>query len=147
MTGCGWLWLYAGAALMLLELASPGFVMFFFGLAAATVGLVRFGLGEAFTLTWQLAAFSLLSVVYIAVLRRALKKVFTGETVTAKTDFNNEYVGRVGKVTVAIEPPLSGRAEIGDAEWTATADAPIAVGATVKVISQNNLTMKVEVMK
>lgn len=147
MTSCGWLWLYAGAALMLLELASPGFVLFFFGLAAATVGLIRFGLGESFTATWQIAAFSLLSVVYLTVLRRYAKKVFTGETVEAGTDFNNEYVGRVGKVTEAINPPLTGRAEIGDAEWTASADAPIAAGTTVKVISQNNLTMKVEEVK
>ena len=147
MTSCGWLWLYAGAALMLLELASPGFVLFFFGLAAATVGLIRFGFGEAFSATWQIAAFSLLSIVYLTVLRRYAKKIFTGETVKTGTDFNNEYVGRVGKVTTAVNPPLTGRVEIGDAEWTALADAPIAVGVTVKVISQNNLTMKVEEVK
>ena len=70
MFSCGWLWLYAGAILMLMEILAPGFVIFFFGLAAATVGLVRFAVGDAFTLTWQLAAFSALSIVYILVLRR-----------------------------------------------------------------------------
>jgi len=144
MTGCGWLWLYAGAFLMLLELILPGFVMFFFGLSAATVGLVRLGLGEAFSGTWQMIAFSAFSVVYILVLRRWLKGIFSGKTVEGETDFNNEFVGRCGKVTVAIEPPLSGRVEIGDAEWTAVADAPIAAGANVKVVVQENLTMRVE---
>lgn len=143
MTGCGWLWLYLGALLMLAELAAPGFVIFFFGLSAATVGLLRFAFGDAFTLTWQLAAFSALSVVYIAVLRRALKKVFTGETEKAKTDFNNEYVGRTGRVTAPVEPPLAGRVEIGDAEWTAVAESAIPVGADVRVVAQNNLTMTV----
>ena len=52
MTSCSWLWLYAGAFLMLLELLAPGFVIFFFGLSAATVGLCRAAFGEAFTLTW-----------------------------------------------------------------------------------------------
>lgn len=47
-------------------------------------------------------------------------------------------------MTVAIEPPLSGRVEIGDAEWTAASDAPVAVGANVKVVAQDNLTMRVE---
>ncbi|MGN0853889.1 MAG: NfeD family protein [Kiritimatiellia bacterium] len=147
MTGCGWTWLYIGAGLMLLELASPGFVIFFFGLAAATVGLIRFGVGDSFSPVWQLAAFSILSILYLLVLRRYVKRVFSGATRDTKADFDNEYVGRAGKVTAAIAPPLTGRVELGDAEWTATADAPIAVGTTVKVISQNNLTMKVEEIK
>ena len=141
------MWMYFGAFLMLMELLAPGFVIFFFGLSAATVGLCRFAFGEAFTLTWQLAAFSAFSIVYLVVLRRWLKKTFLGGKEETKTDFDNEYVGRVGKVTQAIDPPLTGRVEIGDAEWTAAADAPVAQGATVEVVSQNNLTMKVKEVK
>ena len=62
MTSCAWLWLYVGAFLMLAELLLPGFVIFFFGLSAATVGLLRFALGDTFTLTWQLAAFSAFTI-------------------------------------------------------------------------------------
>ena len=29
----GWIWLYVGAGLMLAEILTPGFVMFFFGLS------------------------------------------------------------------------------------------------------------------
>ncbi len=141
------MWLYFGAFLMLMELLAPGFVIFFFGLSAATVGLCRFAFGEAFTFTWQLAAFSAFSILYLVVLRRWLKKTFLGGRVETKTDFDNEYVGRAGKVTEAINPPLTGRIEIGDAEWTASAESPIPVGATVEVLSQNNLTMKVKEVK
>ena len=144
MTSWEWLWLYLGAFLMLMELLAPGFVVFFFGLSAATVGLCRFALGDSFTLTWQLAAFSAFSILYLVVLRRWLKKLFAGGRVETKTDFDNEYVGRVGCVTEEIKPPLSGRVMIGDAEWTASADVPIAPGATIEVVSRNNLTMKVE---
>ena len=146
MTTCAWLWIYAGAALMLLELVAPGFVLCFFGLSAATVGVLRFAFGEAFTPTWQLAAFSAVSVLYIALLRRYLKKVFVGGKVETKTDFDNESVGRTGRVTAAINPPLTGRVMIGDAEWTAAAAAPVPVGADVKVVAQNNLTMTVEAL-
>lgn len=146
MLTCAWLWIYAGAALMLLELIAPGFILCFFGLSAATVGVLRFAFGDSFTPTWQLAAFSAFSVLYIVVLRHYLKKVFVGGKVETRTDFDNESVGRVGRVTEAIDPPRTGRVLLGDSEWTATADAPIAAGTDVKVISQNNLTMKVEVI-
>ena len=143
MTTCAWLWIYVGAALMLLELFVPGFVLCFFGLSAATVGVLRFAFGEAFSPTLQLAAFSVLSVLYIVLLRRYLTKVFVGGKVETKTDFDNESVGRIGKVTAAITPPLTGRVMIGDAEWTASSDAPVEQGADVRVVSQSNLTMHV----
>ena len=144
MLTCAWLWVYAGSALMLLELIAPGFILCFFGLSAATVGVLRFAFGEAFTLTWQLASFSAFSILYIVLLRQYLKKVFVGGKVETKTDFDNESVGRIGQVTTAINPPLAGRILLGDAEWTAEADEPIAVGANVRVIAQQNLTMRVE---
>ena len=144
MTSCAWLWIYAGAALMLLELVAPGFVLCFFGLSAATVGVLKFAFGEAFTPTWQLAAFSGLSILYIVLLRRYLTKVFVGGKVETKTDFDNESVGRVGRLTAAIQPPLTGRVLLGDSEWTAEAERPIAAGANVRVVAQQNLTMKVE---
>ena len=144
MLTCAWLWIYAGAALMLMELIAPGFVLCFFGLSAATVGVLRFAFGEAFTPTWQLAAFSAFSILYIVLLRQYLKKVFVGGKVETKTDFDNESVGRIGQVTTAINPPLAGRILLGDAEWTAEADEPIDVGSNVKVVAQSNLTMRVE---
>ena len=144
MTTCAWMWIYAGSALVLLELVAPGFVLCFFGLSAVTVGALRFALGEAFDATWQMAAFSAFSVLYILVLRRFLKKVFVGGKVETKTDFDNESVGRTGTVVEAIRPPLAGRILLGDAEWTAVADQAIDSGANVRVVAQNNLTMTVE---
>ncbi len=132
---------------MLMELLAPGFVIFFFGLSAATVGLCRAAFGESFDLTWQLAAFSVFSILYLVIVRRYLKKIFQGEKGCANTDFDHEHVGRVGKVTQPIEPPLNGRIVLGDAEWSAEADVAIPGGASVRVISQNNLTLKVEVVQ
>ena len=144
MTGCAWIWMYIGAFLMLAELLLPGFVIFFFGLSAATVGLLRFALGDTFTLTWQLAAFSAFTILYLAVLRRVLTKLFSGSVERSSADLDRSAVGRIGQVTAEIAPPKTGRVMIGDAEWTAVASSRIAAGADVKVVGQDNLTMTVE---
>lgn len=141
---CGWLWMYLGAVLMLMELLAPGFVVFFFGLSAATVGMLRFAFDGWFDLTWQLSAFSVLSVLYIIFLRRWMQKIFAGKVETSGADLENPNLGRLGKVTTPIRPPLTGRVMVGDAEWSAEADAPVEAGANVRVIAQNNLTIKVE---
>ncbi len=135
--------MYVGAFLMLAEIISPGFVIFFFGLSAMTVGVCRFAFGDAFTLAWQLAAFSAFSILYRVTLRRLLKRLFTGEITESGVDFNRESVGRIAKVVTAIRPPLAGRILLGDAEWSASADTEIPEGADVRVVAQDNLTMKV----
>lgn len=143
MTSCAWLWIYLGAFLMLLELVAPGFVLCFVGLAAGTVGILRGLFGDAFGLSWQLGVFSLASILYIAVIRRALKGVFVGRVQTS-SDLECESVGRTARVTEAIEPPKTGRVLLGDAEWTAVSSVPLAVGCDVKIVSQENLTLRVE---
>lgn len=143
MTTCAWIWMYVGAGLMLLELLAPGFVIFFFGLAAASVGLCRFWLGETLDTTWQLIAFSAFSIFYLAVLRRWLKSVFTGVKSVSDENFDSDYIGRIGRVTSEIVPPMPGRVMLGDAEWTAESEVALAVGREVRVVSQKNLTMRV----
>lgn len=140
----GWIWLYIGGFLMLAELLAPGFVVFFFGLAAATVGLFILFLPESFHLgpAWQLALFSFFSILYLVTLRRYVKSVFLGDTADAKT-LGGEYVGRLGRVVAAIRPDVPGRVIVGDSEWTASATQAIAEGTEVKVVSQENLTFTV----
>lgn len=144
MFSCGWLWLYFGAFLMFAELLAPGFVLFFFGLSAATVGACRLLIGEAFSTSWQLATFSVFSLVYLLLLRRWMKGLFSGFTSTSVTKFGHESAGRIGKVVKAIDPPIKGRVLIGDAEWDAIADTAIGEGVDVRVIESENLTMRVE---
>ena len=137
-----WLWMYAGAFLMLAELASPGFVVFFFGLAAATVSMLKW-IFPALPLWGQLAAFSVLSILYLLVLRKYLKKVFTGDKQESPS-IDNEYIGRVGRVVEVVRPDVPGRILLGDAEWTAKAATRLEPGTEVRVVSQENLTLAVE---
>ena len=137
-----WLWMYAGAFLMLAELASPGFVVFFFGLAAATVSLLKW-MFPSLPLWGQLAAFSVLSILYLLVLRKYLKKVFTGDKQESPS-IDNEYIGRVGRVVEVVRPDVPGRILLGDAEWTAKAATRLEPGTEVRVVAQENLTFTVE---
>ena len=132
---------------MLMELMAPGFIVFFFGMSACTVGICRFIFGEAFTLTWQISAFSAFSVLYIVLLRRLVKGVFVGDkSVGGEQLEGGGLAGRIGRVTEPIGEGLPGRVIVGDAEWSAVADSPIPAGTDVKVVSQKNLTIKVEVL-
>ena len=137
-----WIWLYVGAFLMLAELASPGFVVFFFGLAAVTVSVLRW-IFPALPLWGQLAAFSVLSIFYLLVLRRYIKSVFMGEK-DESPSIDNEYVGRVGRVVDVVCPDVPGRILLGDAEWTAKAATRLEAGTEVRVVAQENLTLRGE---
>ena len=141
----GWMWLYVGAGLMLAEILMPGFVVFFFGLSAATLGALILVLLDAFhlTLAWQLALFSLFSVVYLVTLRRYLKSVFLGDSEDMLSS-SDEFAGRTGEIVKAITPGVPGRVLVGDAEWDAVAVEPIAAGFKVKILSRKNLTLTVE---
>ncbi len=136
-----WLWLYAGAALMLMEIMVPGFVIFFFGLAAATVGLLLFVVDLSATM--QAALFSVVTILYLVTLRRVVKSVFLGDS-EKTADAVSEYVGRVGSVVATIRPEVPGRILLGDAEWTAVATERLEPGTEVRVTAQRNLTLTVE---
>ena len=127
---------------MLAELISPGFVIFFFGLGAATVAVCKWAI-PGLSLAWQLALFSIFSIVYLVLLRRWVKNVFRGETDAISEKIESEYVGRIGKVIEATRPDVPGRIVLGDAEWAAISEQPIDVGTTVKVVKQANLTFTV----
>lgn len=139
-----WIWLYIGSALMILELISPGFVIFFFGLAAATTGVLTMFAGDAFTMMWQLLAFAGFSIVYLVFLRRAVKKVFSGSVEKSASNFEDDFPGKIAVVTEDINMPLSGRVMLGDSEWTAVSDTSIEKGVNVRVVVRDNLTLKVE---
>ncbi len=141
----GWIWLYIGAGLMLAEIMMPGFVVFFFGLSAATLGALILVLPDQFclTLAWQLALFSLFSVVYLVTLRRYLKNVFLGDS-EDRLSASDEFAGRVGEAVDAIEPGIPARVTLGDAQWDAVSAEHIDAGAKVRVLSRRNLTLTVE---
>ena len=144
-TAAAWIWLYIGSFLMLAEIVSPGFVIFFFGLGAATVAVCKWAF-PSLSLAWQLALFSITSIIYLLVLRRYMKKLFMGDAENSP-GLASEFVGRVGRVIETIRPEVPGRIELGEVEWKASAGERLEPGTEVKVVAQDNLTMRVEAIR
>ena len=135
-------WMYFGVALILFEIMTPGLVSLFFGLAALTVALVTWlmpPLGQG----WQWIGFSVFSVLYIVLLRKSLKRVFSGDREVSDNP-GDEYTGKRAVVTEAVAPNKPGRVEFCGTAWTAEADCELEVGASVRIIDHKNLTFKVE---
>ncbi len=135
-------WLYLGVALILFEVMTPGLVSIFFGLAALTVALAVWlvsGIGQG----WQWIAFSVFSVLYIFLLRKSLKRIFSGDREVSDSP-GDEYTGKLAVVTVAVAPNKPGRVELGGTTWTAEAECELAAGTSVRIVGKKNLTFKIE---
>ncbi|MEI7900956.1 MAG: NfeD family protein [bacterium] len=135
-------WLFLGVGLIILEVMTPGLVSIFFGLAALMVALVAW-LVPAFGQGWQWLAFSVFSVLFIFLLRKSLKKVFSGEREVSDSP-SDEFSGKMAVVVEAVAPNKPGRVEFCGSNWTAEAGNALPAGASVRIISRKNLTLKVE---
>jgi len=135
-------WLYAGIALIVLEVMTPGLVSIFFGLSALVLALITW----LFPDTPQIAQwlmFSVFSILFIALLRKILKKTFSG-TSQVTEDMFDAFSGKRAVVVEAISPTYPGRVEFNGSDWTAEAEEKVDVGAPVRIKSKKNLTLYVE---
>ncbi|HRR34919.1 MAG TPA: NfeD family protein [Kiritimatiellia bacterium] len=135
-------WLYFGVALILVEVMTPGLVSLFFGLAALTLALVVW-LVPGLAQIWQWMLFSVLSVLYIVLLRKSLKSIFGGTREVSENP-DDAFTGKLAVVTQAIAPDKPGRVELSGTTWIAESKCAFDVGASVRVIGKTNLTLLVE---
>jgi membrane protein implicated in regulation of membrane protease activity len=135
-------WLYFAVALIIFEVMTPGLVSLFFGLSALSVALIAW-LFPSLAQGWQWIAFSVFSILYILLLRKSLKKVFSGDKEISET-LNDEFAGKLAIVAEPVAPNKPGRVEFCGSTWDAEADAEFPAGASVRIVSKKNLTLKVE---
>ena len=134
-------WLYAGVALIVLEVMTPGLVSLFFGLSALTVALLVWlfpSLGQG----WQWLMFSLFSVVYILLLRKSLKKVFSGDR-EVSAGVNDEFTGKLAVVVEKVGPNRPGRVEFAGSTWKAESDQVLEAGTPARILGKQNLTVRI----
>ncbi len=138
------IWILVCIALLILEFAIPGLIVFFFGVGAGIVALVC--LIFPIDLNVQLLIFIISSVALLLALRRWLKGVFLGHTASKqnlKQDFN-EFVGERVVVKTAITPKAGGRVELHGTSWQAEAEMEIPEGTIVEIVARENITLKVK---
>jgi membrane protein implicated in regulation of membrane protease activity len=134
-----WSWLIIGAVLLALELAAPGNVFVWFGIAAMLTGVL-----DLFTeLSWQIDL--LVFVVLAAVLAVAGRRYFARpEEAGEQPLLNARAVRLVGGVHVLSEPIVNGtgRIRIDDTNWRiAGTDAPS--GTRVKITGVDGAVLTV----
>lgn len=136
-----WYWWVVGGVLVLLEVAVPGFVLIWLGLAAFATGALLW-LAPELGWPWQLAAFSLLTLGFLGgwlgwKRRRTLA--------TDEPFLNRRAQSYIGEVLVLVEPIRQGRgkARVGDTVWPVRGpDLPI--DARVRVVGVRDGTLLVE---
>jgi membrane protein implicated in regulation of membrane protease activity len=136
-------WIFLGIGLLILEVMTPGLVSLFFGLSALTVALCAWLLPLSQALQWLF--FSVFSIMYILLLRKSIKKVFSGDKEVSH-NVSDEFTGKLAVVVEAIAPNRPGRVEFCGCNWTAEAHDEVPVGASVRISGKKNLTLKVELV-
>ncbi len=137
-------WFLAGIACYVIELALPGFIIFFFGIGAWCVALVL-ALTDV-SLTAQLIIFLVCSVVTLGLLRTRLRSVFLGGALEQDDSVNVDSAPATGTVTEDIVPPAMGRVKYGGSFWRAAADEKIPAGTVVTILEKQDLIVTVRAL-
>lgn len=118
MDQAGWIiWLILGVGLIIAEIFTLGFVLFWFGigaLAAALVGFLGFGL------IWQFLTFAIVSIALTAGSRTIFSKYLPHSHANAMKTGMDSLPGKVGTVTGASKGALNEAAvKVFGSTWTA----------------------------
>ena len=136
MDNIGWiLWLVLGVGLIIAEIFTLGFVLFWFGigaLAAAIVGFLGLGLG------WQFGAFAFVSIALTAMSRTIFARYLPHNEGNAMKSGIDSLPGKIGTVSTASKGALNEAAvKVFGSTWTAfpvDGDAILAEGEKVEVV-------------
>ena len=138
-------WFLAGIACYVVELALPGFIIFFFGIGAWCVALVL-AVTEV-SLSGQLIIFLVCSLVTLGLLRSRLRSVFFGGALKQDDSVNVDSAPASGTITEAVVPPALGQVKYGGSFWQAAADEKIDVGTVVDIVEKKDLIVKVQALQ
>ena len=131
----GILWAVLGVALIIAEIFTLGFVLFWFGIGAFIAALVGF-LGFGFI--WQFLAFALTSVVLTAMSRTIFSNYFSHSAENEIKMGVDSLPGQIGTVSTASKGALNEAAvKVFGSTWTAFPiddEMPLTEGEKVEVV-------------
>jgi len=138
-------WLVIGVMLFFLELAVPGFILFFFAVGALLTALAAWLF--PLSLAWQLALFITTSLIALFGLRNIIQKRLHPPSTAGEEEDKDVMLavaGEKGVVCMAIIPPAEGRIKYSGTTWRAAADEKIDEGEIVAIVAQKGLVIHVE---
>jgi len=129
------LWIILGVALIIAEIFTLGFVLFFFGIGAFAAALAG-GLGFGFGL--QFLVFASVSIVLTAMSRTIFAKYFSQDDENAVKMGMDSLPGQIGTVTLSSRGALQeGAVKVYGSTWTAFPiddEMPLIEGEKVEVV-------------
>lgn len=133
ITSLPWLiWFLAGIAIMLAELAVPGFVIIFFGLGCWGAAVVAVFAPDAYSA--QVIAFLVVSVASLVTLRKTAMRVFVGQSEYAEpADLRNAPLGSRITLDQDMEVGQIGRVRFRGTLWDAISENRIPAGAEAEI--------------
>ena len=128
-----WLvWFLAGIAVMLAELAVPGFVILFFGLGCWGAAAVAVFAPEAYSA--QVVVFLIVSIASLMTLRKVAMRVFVGRSEGPENeDFGNVPVGARITLDQDLEAGRVGRVHFRGTLWDAISEERIPAGSDAEI--------------
>ncbi|MBN1153471.1 NfeD family protein [candidate division KSB1 bacterium] len=136
-----WIWIFFAVLFIVAEIFTAGFFIFWFGIAAAVVGILAlFGVSSV----WQWIAFIVLSAVLTIISRRFADKFTSKQPDGIGAD---RFLGRTGIVIEKIDNDKNtGRIRLDQEEWRAESvnDELIEVGTKVKILKVEGVHLVVE---
>jgi membrane protein implicated in regulation of membrane protease activity len=134
-----WSWMILAAILFVLEITAPGIFFMWFGLAAVATGLLAFGFDVGWQ--WQLVWFCLLSVAFVVVAWKYLRK---HPLESERPLLNERAVRHIGESHDLVDAIVNGRGsvKIGDSIWRVTGPE-LPRGTRVTVVGADGTLLKV----
>lgn len=133
LTFSPWLvWFLAGIAIMLAELAVPGFVIIFFGLGCWGASVVAAFSPDSYSA--QVAVFVIVAVASLMTLRKVAMRVFVGRSEGQETeDSGNVPVGSRITLDQDLEAGQVGRVRFRGTMWDAISEDRILAGSDAEI--------------
>ena len=134
-----WNWMILAAVLFVLELLSPGIFLMWFGVAAATTGLIVFRYDVSWQ--WQLIWFCGLSLASVLLAAKYLRK---HPLESERPLLNERAVQLIGQSFDLVDPIVNGRGSIhiGDTIWRVEGPE-LPKGARITVVGADGTLLKV----
>jgi hypothetical protein len=125
-----WHWFAAALIFMMIELAMPGFIMIWFGVAAASVGLIL--LMMPLSAQVQLAIWAALSIASIIVWRIWRKKNPAENPDLSLNRRQDAYIGRSFSLSEASDNGY-GKVKVDDSIWKVRLEEDLKKGTKVRI--------------
>lgn len=135
-------WFFIGLILLLFELFTPGFFIFFFGLGAWVTALICL-IAEPGT-NLQIIIFAVTSVLSLIGLRKIIKRKLFYNDEKKSDDLEDEFTGKEAVATADFGMGKTGKVDFKGTTWASESNSEIKEGQKVIILQKDSFKLIVE---